>query len=239
MLTIALIYLAGVLTFLSPCVLPVLPFIVGSSLQRSKLGPLVLAVGMIISFTFFGGIIVATGSFAGLEQETIRKIAGVVMFLAGVILLSKKTQELIAKLLSPLANNTEKLLQKTDKYGMFYSQLLIGMLLGILWSPCTGPTLGASMALAAKDGISANFILSMFSFSLGAATPLLLIAYGAQSLINTKKGSLINLGAKMKFIFGLALIIVGIISFTGIDKLVETWILDLLPEWLIELSVRY
>ncbi len=238
-MTIIISYLAGILTCLSPCILPVLPFIMGSSLQKSRLGPVLLCAGLITSFSILGGILISTGSLLGVSQGVVKTFASILMILIGIILISSKSQEILAHLLSNFSNKADRFLSKFDHLNHYLAQFLVGTLLGILWSPCAGPTLGGSMALAAKDGFTSEFLFSMVAFSAGATTPMLLIAYSTQSVLIKKRANIISASSAIKIIFGWSLLLIGMLTITGFDKQMESIILNLLPDWLINLSVYF
>ena len=151
MVILGLSFLAGLLTCLSPCVFPVVPLIVGSSLQRNRLGPLVLAAGLVITFTIVGAILMATGAAVGIDQSLLRPFASILLILAGAVLLSKKLQELLGRLLSPFASRADRSIRSTDDGGLV-GQFFAGSMLGILWSPCTGPTMGQRLHSALRAG---------------------------------------------------------------------------------------
>lgn len=234
----SLSYLAGLLTALSPCVLPVVPLIVGSSLQRSRLGPALIALGLVLSFTGVGAILMATGASAAVSDSLLRPLASTLLIVAGIVLISKKLQSLLATLLTPLAARADRGLQATDGIGL-PGQFLAGAMLGILWSPCIGPTMGATLALGAKGGLNSQVVLSMLLFGMGAATPIIAVAYGAQSLLASRRAQLLRTAEYGKAVFGVCIVLIGVITMFGADKTIEAWVLDWIPEWMAGLSTRY
>ena len=235
---LALSFLAGLLTCLSPCVFPVVPLIVGSSLQRSPYGPIALALGLVVSFTLVGALLFASGVASGLSESFLRPAASVLLIIAGIFLLSKILQDRLSAILSPLAAKADRSLQSSDDKGLI-GQFFTGSMLGVLWSPCTGPTMGATLALGAQGGASFQVISSMLVFGIGAATPILGIAYGARSFLLARRGSILTTASRGKTIFGWCIIAVGLLTLFGLDKYLESAALDILPEWLTELSVKY
>jgi cytochrome c biogenesis protein CcdA len=235
---LALSFIAGLLTCLSPCVFPVVPLIVGSSLQRSPYGPIVLAFGLVVSFTFVGALLFTTGAAAGVSEDFLRPAASVLLIIAGIFLLSKTLQDKLSTMLSPLAAKADRSLQSSHNNGLL-GQFLTGCMLGVLWSPCTGPTMGATLALGAQSGVSFKVISSMLVFGIGAATPILGIAYGARSFLISRRGSILTTASRGKTIFGWCIIAVGVFTLLGFDKALESAALDILPDWLTEFSVKY
>jgi cytochrome c-type biogenesis protein len=238
MTVLGLSFLAGLLTCLSPCVFPVVPLIVGSSFQRSRMGPLVLAAGLIVAFTAVGALLMVTGVAAGISQAHLRMIASLFLIIAGLFLLSTKLQGWLSRLLSPVAAKADRSLQSVEGSSLF-GQFITGSMLGILWSPCTGPTMGATLALGAQNGPSLQVVSSMLVFGAGAATPILALAYGARSLLTRRRAQVLESAKWGKLIFGVSIIAVGIFSLLGIDKVAETWVLNILPDWVTELSVKF
>lgn len=231
-------FLAGSLTALSPCVLPALPLVVGSALQEHKLGPLAVSLGMILSFTVFGVLLASLGDTLGLDETLLRSIAASLMLGVGLLLLSKRLQEIFARIAAPISSKAEKILQRSALSGLG-GQFFIGALLGAVWTPCSGPTLGAAVALASEPGSITTSAAIMLIFGIGASAPLLFVAYGSRSLFMKSRGALSNLAARGKIIFGLILIGIGTMVLTGYDKMLESFVLDKLPEWLIDLAVKY
>ena len=146
-------YLAGMLTLLNPCVLPLLPIILAAALQSSRFGPIMLTSGLTFAFTAVGVGITAFGHSLGIDEETINGAAAVVMILFGLALLIPRAQTLLAALVSPLASGADRRVERVQDAGLG-GQFVVGILLGAVWSPCIGPTLGGAIGLAASgDGL--------------------------------------------------------------------------------------
>ena len=236
MTALGLSFLAGLLTCLAPCVLPVLPLIVGSSLQASRFGPVALAFGMILSFLGIGLLLMTSGLAFGFAPGTVRLFAGASLVVAGLFLLSSRLQEIATKVFSPLAARAERKLQRVETRSLG-GQFFTGALLGALWSPCTGPTMGATLALGARNGPSIEIVGSMLSFGIGAVTPLLALAYGMRGMLTRHGSGLIGAASTGKKLLGGCMVLVGVLTVSGMDKALERVALDWLPDWLIELSV--
>lgn len=235
---LALCFLAGCLATLSPCVLPVLPLIVGSAFQEHRFGPLAVAAGMTVTFTILGVSFAAAGQLLGLDQSSLRPVAAIVLILLGAIFISSRLQAASAKLLAPIAGRAEKGLQSVQGPGL-WGQFLVGALLGIVWSPCSGPALGAAVTLASKEGGLAPAAARMFAFGLGSASPVVLIAYSSRQAFVKMRGKLLEYAAKTRLVFGWILVAVGVTIFLKLDKFLESQALEIMPEWLIDLTTRY
>lgn len=230
-------YGAGALTILSPCVLPLVPVVLGSAAQRHRLGPLALALGLIASFATVGFILAVFGSRLGVDTDSVRSVGAVILAAAGVFLLVPVLQDRAALAASPLIAWAGHRQQHVGDGGLV-SQAAIGVLLGVIWSPCVGPTLGAAIALAAQGKNLSEVALTMGAFATGIASVLLAIAFLGRKLFNRFRGNAIASARTGKLILGGVLLIVGGLILTGIDRVIEAIFVESAPDWLIELTTR-
>jgi cytochrome c biogenesis protein CcdA len=227
--SLLLAYLAGALTTINPCVLPLLPILMASALASGRLGPVALGAGLVTSFTIVGVAISATGSFLGLHHQSLRVFAAALLLLAGLALLMPSLQERLSAVFAPVAASGASLATRAGNYGLI-GQFSIGLLAGAIWTPCSGPSLVAAFGLAAEaQGIPAA-ALRMIFFSLGAATVIVLLAMGASAV------TLRHHAGKAKTLAGVLFVLVGAAVLTGADKWLESRILDLAPDWFIDLT---
>lgn len=226
---------AGTLSTLSPCVLPLVPILVGSALMTHRFGPHALATGLALSFTLVGVLIVGLGSAIGLDQEVFRSIAAVLLIGFGTVLISPAIQEKFAGIASRLGGPGQSLANRIsgDSLG---GQFLLGMLLGVVWSPCVGPTLGATITLASQGQDLAHVSLMMALFGLGAGIPLVLLGMLSRQAMMRFKDKLLTAGKTGKRLLGGVLLIMGILILTGADKDFESMILNISPDWLVDLT---
>lgn len=230
--------IAGILTILNPCVLPLIPILVSSALGKSRWGPLALAAGLATSFATLGFVIVAFGFQLGISEPTVRLLAGAVLIVAGVLLLLPTGQAAISAAASPLTNSASRLLSRISGTGAG-SQFLIGTVLGLVWAPCVGPTLGAAIAAASQgEDLFAAFI-TFALFGIGVAASITAFAYGSRRALGSAAKSLQSLARYAKPVFGAALLLVGLLVVTGLDRQLESLAVDAMPEWLIGLTTRY
>lgn len=159
-------FMAGVLSTLSPCVLPLLPIIIGSSVAEHKAGPFVVAAGMAVSFALIGTMLASFGAKIGLNQNSFRYVAALIMIFIGVVLVSKTLQERFAIASSGISGAGNNLLAKISINGL-KGQFVIGLLLGLIWSPCVGPTLGAAVTIASQGNNFIAVVIMMAIFGLG------------------------------------------------------------------------
>lgn len=238
MTALTLAFLAGVLTTLNPCVLPLLPLVIGGAFAQGRLGPFFLASGMVVSFTSFGVLLSALGHGIGLDQSAIRIGAALLLLMVGVLLVNRPAQDAFARLTAPLSSGANAALNRFSLAGN-HGQFALGALLGAVWTPCVGPTLGAAMALAAQGENLVQITLTMGIFSLGMASVFLAIAYTTRGVLAKKKGGLAAFSARVRPIFGWLLVGVGLLILSGFDKLLEVALLRAMPDWLIELTTRF
>jgi len=229
-------WLAGVLTLINPCVLPLLPVIIAGALQGHKHGPLYMAAGLTVAFTIVGVLITAFGHLIGLNSSTINTVAAVMMVVFGVVLLLPRAQETLATAAGPLASGANERLNQVNSQGAF-GQFTIGLLLGAVWSPCVGPTLGGAIGLAATGENLLQATFTMLAFGIGVSTILLLLSYGSRELLTKRRDRLMRWMPWAKPVMGIALLAVGVTLLMGWNHVIDAWLLDAMPTWLQDLSV--
>ena len=236
--TYGLGYVAGILTTLSPCVLPLVPIVAATALAAHRLGPYALALGLTISFAAVGIFVAALGASLGLDQAFFRNIAATVLIAFGVLLLSTRLQERIATAASGLSAAGDGLIARLNLDGLA-GQFIVGLVLGVVWSPCVGPTLGAATTLASQGQSLAQISLLMVIFGLGAGTPLIALGSVSRATMIRLRGSMLSAGKLGKSILGIILVLLGIAILSGLDKSFEAWVVGIYPDWLNDLTTRY
>lgn len=231
-------FLAGVLSILSPCVLPLLPILVGTALNTHRYGPFALALGLAISFTVVGVFIATLGASLGIDQEVFRVIAAALLIIFGIVLLSSTLQEKFASMTSSLSGSGQNLLNYVSTDSLL-GQFLLGLLLGVVWSPCVGPVLGATITLASQGQNLAHVTLVMALFGLGAGLPLILLGLLSRQAMMKVRSKLFTAGKVGKRLLGTILLLVGILIISGLDKQIEGIIVAASPDWLIALTTRF
>ena len=232
---LGLSFIAGILSTLSPCVLPLIPILAAAAINSHRLGLLALAGGLTLSFTIVGLLLASVGSVFGLDQIWLRNSAAVMLIVFGAILFSKRLQIAFTQATSCLSHLGQPWLTKISGDNLS-GQLLLGMVLGIVWSPCVGPTLGAAITLASQGGHLLHTALVMIFFGVGAGLPLIALGYLSQHSVKLNKAKLLLTGQSGKIIFGALLMTVGILIISGLDKAFEAWVLNHAPTWLISLT---
>lgn len=231
-----LAYLAGLVTLLNPCVLPVLPLVLGAALGQSRHGPVALAAGLVLSFAGFGLLITAFGFSLGIDDGALRTGAAALLLIAGAVLLWPRAQAAFATAMGPVASGGQHLLGGVVGNGLG-GQFAVGLLLGLVWAPCVGPTLGVAIAAASRGENLAGAFVTFLVFGLGVATALL--GFAALSRRAVGRARVQTLARHGKAVFGALLIVVALLILSGLDKMLEAWVLDLLPAGLIAFTTRF
>lgn len=199
-----------------------------------------MIVGLAVSFVVVGFTISRFGTLLGLDGEQIRKGSAVILILTSVFFLSKKVQSIISEKLTKFVNigNSASNKWKLDETSNLDS-IVLGGLLGIIWSPCAGPTLGVAVSLASREGAMFDALKIMIIYAIGAAIPMLLISYGLRSFFQKHQSKIIGFSENSKTFFGLILLFAGLFIFFGLDKNVEAFLLNYLPQSWVDLITKY
>lgn len=229
-------YAAGLLTLINPCVLPVLPIVLVSSLNASRMGPVALAAGMSLSFVVFGVLVTAFGSAIGLTQDLLAQIGAMIMVLFGVVLVVPQFAARFEMATAGLASGADQRMNSVDQNSVS-GQFVGGLLLGAIWSPCIGPTLGGAIALASQGENLGYVTLIMAAFALGVSTLILGLGLGAREALRRRANALRGLAERSKPILGVTFIAVGLMLYFKVHHILEAWALRVMPYWLQDLSV--
>ncbi len=235
---LGLAFLAGLLSVLSPCVLPLLPVVFAAAASEHRFGPLALAGGLTLSFTAIGLFVATVGFAIGLDSEVFRAIAAVLFVAVGAVLLVPGVQTRLAVTAGPVGNWTEQRLGGFSTAGLG-GQFALGLLLGAVWIPCVGPTLGAASLLAAEGESLGSVAAVMLLFGLGAAAPLALLGLASREAVLRWRHRLIGAGKGLKLALGAVLVLAGAFILTGLDRVVETALVNASPAWLTDLTTRF
>jgi cytochrome c biogenesis protein CcdA len=236
--TLGLAFLAGLLSILSPCVLPLVPIVFGTAAGERRFGPVALAAGVTVSFVAIGLFVATIGFSLGIDGDAIRTAGAVMLILAGLVLAAPPLQARVALAGGALGGWADAPMRGLSSRGLG-GQFGVGVLLGAVWSPCAGPTLGAASVLAAQSGGVGTAALTMTSFGLGAALPLGLIGLVSRAAFVRWRGVALHGGKSLKIAMGLALIVLGAGIVSGLDRGVETWLVAASPEWLTRLTTQF
>ena len=235
---VALAFAAGLLSILSPCVLPLVPIVLGAAVATHAFGAVALAAGLALSFTLLGLLLALAGFWLGIDAGMFRFAAAAIMIVLGAILLVPAWQARLAAAGGPISSWAD------NRFGGFASsglagQFAIGLLLGAVWSPCVGPTLGAASLLASQGRDLAQVTLTMTAFGIGAGLPLVLLGLLSRATLMGVRSRLMSAGKLGKGLLGAAFIVVGAAIVSGADKRIEAVLVDASPAWLTELTTSF
>lgn len=220
-------FLAGLVTVLSPCILPILPIILTSSIS-DKSGrmsrPFGVVLGFILSFTFFTLFLSIIVKLIGVSADSLRLISIFVIGIFGFSLLVPQFQLLIETLFSKLTG----LVPRSNNNPGFIGGLAIGLSVGLLWTPCVGPILASVISLAIIGTVTLDSIVITLAYAAGTAVPMFFIILGGQNALKSVPWLVSNL-FKIQKIFGLVMILTAIGIFYDVDRRFQTYILNTFP----------
>ncbi|MDA1316715.1 MAG: cytochrome c biogenesis protein DipZ [bacterium] len=221
-------FIAGIVTVLSPCILPVLPIVLSSSLggHTNPRRPVGVVIGFIGSFTFFTLFLSLIVQATGVSADALRFLSIVVIALFGVSLLVPQFQVLLELLASKL---TSKVSQNNTRGGLG-GGILLGISLGLLWTPCVGPILAAVISLAISGTVTFSAALITLSYALGTAIPLFFIMRGGQSFTRNNRW-LVTKAALIQKVFGVIMILTALAIYFNVDRTFQTYILTTFPQY--------
>lgn len=226
LLLIVFAFLAGIVTILSPCILPILPIVLSGSLVSGKRRPFGITLGFIASFSFFTLTLSAIVRATGLPADSLRSLAVIIIFIFGLSLIFPQTQAFIEKLFSRFAN----LFPQVGSGDGFGSGILVGLSLGLVWAPCVGPILASVITLAVSSNINLAVVLITLAYATGTAIPMLAITYGGRQLLQKGPWLLTNT-QKIQRGFGVVMMMTAIAIFFNADRAFQTFILTQFPQY--------
>ena len=233
---LALSYAAGALSTLSPCVLPLLPIILLSALEQHAWGPVARAAGLSASFAGVGIFLVSLGYSLGIDPTAFRLGAAALILIIGIVLLFPALQNRFALAAAPVAVGGQALIKRL-RPSRIGGQFALGMLLGAIWSPCSGPTLGAAIGLAAQSdcrpGGRHHGRVQSRRYDADMA-----LAYSLRQAIVARRDFWARTSRIAKLLMGAALVGIGVFVLTGFDKVVEASLTRAMPDWLVSVTTR-
>lgn len=235
---IGLSLVAGSLTTLSPCVFPILPLVLGGAIQGNRLAPLAMGAGMALSFSLIGLIIGAAGPWLGIDGDNVRLFGAVLLIALGLTMLIPMLGGRFSEWMLPIASSANNASARLDS-GSPGGALLLGGVLGLVWSPCSGPLLASALTLVASEGGAARGALILGLFGIGAASPLVAVAYASRSGFSRARDWLLPRIDALKKVFGVVILLTGLAILSGADKWLETAVLNLLPDAWVALGSRF
>ncbi|KGJ03785.1 Cytochrome C biogenesis protein transmembrane region [Paracoccus halophilus] len=218
-------FLAGVLTIAAPCILPMLPILLGASIgQRSPLRPVLIVLGFVLSFSLVSLVFSAVTSLVGLSAFDLRLIAAAAIALMGAALLWPAP-------FSAVMTGLTRLLPEQNAAGGQggLGALALGASLGLIWAPCAGPVLASILIFVATSPDWGSKLLLLLAYSIGAGVPMLIIAYGGQ-FVSGRVRSLARHTAMLQRVCGVLVLCTAALIASGYDTLLIARISELYPE---------
>lgn len=233
-----LAFVAGLLSILSPCVLPLVPIVLAAAMTAHPLGAFAVAGGLALSFAGLGLLLALVGFGLGIDADAFRLAAAAIMVALGAVLMVPSWQARLATAGGPVSAWADR------RFGNFASsglagQFAIGCLLGVVWSPCVGPTLGAASLLASQGQDLPRVTLTMAIFGVGAALPLVLFGLLSRATLMRARSGLMSAGKLGKGLLGAAFIVIGLAIVSGADKRLEAALVAASPQWLTDLTTSF
>ena len=223
--TIALAFVAGVITILSPCVLPLLPMILATATQEGKARPIGVIVGFVLAFTAATLALSALVRLIGVPPDINRTLSAVVLALLGLVLIVPGLQLQFERLAGGLAGRAP-----SSEGSGFGGGVVVGLGLGLAWSPCVGPIMASVITLALNQSVGPGAIAVTLSFSLGTALPMAAVLLGGRQLVR-RLSWFQSHAATIQRIFGLVLLATALAIWLGWDRNIQILLLEWFPGW--------
>lgn len=232
MFMIGFAFLAGVITVLSPCVLPLLPVIFATATQEGKARPVGVIVGFVGSFTLATLSLSYLVRALGLSPDLNRILAATILILLGLILAVPPLQHGFERVASGLL---ARLPASQSQGNGFAGGLAVGAGLGLAWSPCVGPIMASVITLALNSQVGFGAIAVTLAFSLGTALPMAAIMVGGRALVNRLHWFQAN-ASRIQHVLGAVLVLTGAAIFFGWDRAIQIQLLIWFPGWELALT---
>jgi cytochrome c-type biogenesis protein len=218
--------LAGVVTIAAPCTLPVLPILLGASIgQTSRLRPAFIAAGFVISFAIVALALSALTRIFNFDPNVLRDGAAILLAIFGLLMIWPAPFEWLSIRLAGLMGETGA--TPRDRQGLL-GGFILGTTLGLVWTPCAGPVLGSILTIVATSKDTAWASLLLVAYAIGAAIPMLVIAYGGQA-VTMRVRSLARIAPRLQQGFGVIVIGFAVVTWLQYDTLVVAWLTQFYP----------
>jgi len=228
MIAIALAFAAGMVTVGAPCILPMLPILLGASIgQRSRSRPLFIVAGFILAFSVFALLFGTFPTVLGLSHQTVRTMSIILLGSFGLLMLLPRPYELLLARLNGIFDIADGIGRRAGSGNP--GGFVLGLALGIVWTPCAGPVLGSILALIAGSQNLAQSGVLLACYAAGAGVPMLIIAYGGQ-YVTSRVRVLARYATVLQQTFGAAVLLVAIAFYTQYDTVATVWLSDFYPD---------
>jgi cytochrome c-type biogenesis protein len=223
MLNLVLALLAGVVTVAAPCTLPMLPILLGASVgQTSKARPAMIAAGFVLSFSLVALALGAITRVFDFDPNSLRNGAAAFLIAFGLLMIWPAPFEWLTSRIGGFSGGNT-----AGSQGMI-GGFILGTTLGLVWTPCAGPVLGSILTIVATSKDTAWASLLLVVYAIGAALPMLAIAYGGQA-VTTRVRSIARIAPKLQQGFGIVVIAFAALSYFQYDTLIVSWLTGFYP----------
>jgi cytochrome c biogenesis protein CcdA/thiol-disulfide isomerase/thioredoxin len=224
---LAFAFVSGVITVLSPCILPVLPIVLSGGVGGGKARPFGVLAGFVVSFTVFTLALSAIVQALGIPVDALRIAAVVLVILFGLVMVVPWLQDRFEVLAARIARRPAGRGSPTTRRG-FWSGLLVGLSLGLIWTPCVGPIMASVISLALTQHVDSGSVLITLAYTLGTSIPMLGVMLGGRALVS-RVPALTRHAAGIQKGFGVLMIVMGIAIGVGWDRQFQSFVLRALP----------
>lgn len=219
--------LAGVLTVAAPCILPMLPILLGASIgQRSRWRPAFITLGFVVSFSVVALLFGAFAQSLGASQDVLRSVAIVMLLIFGALMIYPRPFEYLTSRLNGVVNRADAAGRRAGdgNWGGF----VLGTTLGVVWTPCAGPVLGSILTVVATSNRLGWSALLLVAYAIGSGIPMLGIAYGGQ-YVTTRVRRFARYAHRLQQVFGAIIIVIAIGLYEQYDTVVTVWLSSFYP----------
>jgi cytochrome c-type biogenesis protein len=228
MLTLVLALLAGVVTVAAPCTLPMLPILLGASVgQTGKVRPAMIALGFVMSFSAAALLLGAITRVFDFDPNVLRTGAAILLLGFGLLMIWPAPFERLSVRFSGLTSRSGPAggaISHPGNIGGF----VLGTSLGLVWTPCAGPVLGSILTVVATSANTAWASALLIVYAIGAAIPMLAIAYGGQT-VTTRVRAVARISPRLQQAFGVVVIAFAVASYLQYDTLIVAWLTGFYP----------
>ncbi len=219
---------AGALGILSPCVWPLVPVVMSSAVGAGRAGPWLLATGLSLSFAMAGTLLTLLLVGTGLDPELFRYVAGALLVVLGLVLVWRRLGERVSAVLSRLSG---RMGAPGAAAATGWGQFGVGALLGVVWLPCVGPTLGAAIGLASIGQSVGLAFVTMLAYGLGTGAVLLAAGIVSRRALARWRPRLLSRADRARRWLGGTLLVLGVLVLSGLDKQLEALAVSFVPDW--------
>ena len=230
---LAFAFVSGVITILSPCILPVLPIVLSGGVGGGKARPFGVLSGFVVSFTAFTLSLSAIVQVLGIPVDALRIVAVVLIVLFGIVMLVpwlRDRFEMLTARLATRGNRGGSIASNKSGWAGFGGGVLVGLSLGLIWTPCVGPIMASVISLALTQHVDGGSVFITLAYTLGTSLPMLGVMLGGRALL-AKVPGLKKHAAGIQKGFGVLMIAMGVVIGLGWDRQFQAAVLRAFPRY--------